>query len=388
MKIAFIGQKGIPATQGGTEKHVENLAIRLAEMGHEVFVYVRNHYTEKSLRRFEGVNLIHIPSINTKRLDAISYSFLATLHALFRRYNVIHYQSIGPASLSFIPKFFKRKTVIFATFHCRNYQSKKWGYFAKKYLRFSEWITCKVPNKTIVLKKTLKHYIFSKHRTRAIHIPNGADIEYNPCVKALERWELKDKKYLLSIAKSGGEKGMLYLIESFKRLKETNKLANNFKLVVISEEADLKNLKEISRGEENIIFTENQTGSTLEQLFSHAYLFVQPSRSEDFPISVQEAMGYGTATLVSDNQENLEMIGKCGFSFHERSQQDLEEKLAYLINKPEEIEKRGKLAKERIRKEFSWDSIARKTLRIYETVQEKNNESVLKKLQIEKKFYA
>jgi len=165
-------------------------------------------------------------------------------------------------------------------------------------------------------------------------------------------------------------------------------LANNFKLVVASEEADLKNLKEISRGEENIIFTENQTRSTLEQLFSHAYLFVQPSRSEDFPIFIQEAMGYGTATLVSDNQENLEMIGKCGFSFHERSQQDLEEKLAYLINKPDEIEKKGKLARERIRKEFGWDSITRKTLRVYESVQEKNSESVLKKLQIEKKFYA
>jgi len=390
MKIAFIGQKGIPATQGGTEKHVENLAVRLAEMGHEVFVYVRNHYTEKTLKSFEGVKLIHIPSIDTKNLDTISYSFLSTLHTLFRRYDVIHYQSIGPASLSLIPKFFKRKTAIFATFHYRNYLDKKWGWIAKEYLRFSERITCRVPNKTIVLKKSLKHYIFSKHQARAIYIPNGAEIEYNPSLKALERWNLKDKKYLLSVAKSGEEReerGMRYLIESFKSLEETNKLANNFKLVVISEENDSKNIKEMIRGRESIILTENQTRSTLQQLFSHAYLFVQPWKSEEFPIYIQEAMGYGTATLVSDHRENIEMIGKCGFTFHKRSRQDLEEKLAYLINKPSEIERMEKNAKERIRKEYGWDSVARKTLRIYESIREKNNEPVLKKLQVEKKSY-
>lgn len=387
MKIAFIGQKGIPAVVGGTEKHVENLAIRLVEMGHEVFVYVRDHYTEKSLQSFERVKLIHIPSIHTKSLDAISYSFLATLHALFRRYDVIHYQSIGPASLCFIPKFFKRKTTIFATFHYRNYLDKKWGWLAKKYLRFSEWITCKVPDKTIVLKKSLRHYIFSKYRTRAIYIPNGANIEYNPSVKALERWELKDKKYLLSIAKSGKEKGMRYLIESFKKLEGTNKLANGFKLVISSEENDLKNIKEKSHGKENIIFTENQTRSSLDQLFSHAYLFVQPWKSEEFPIYIQEAMGHGTATLVSDNQENLEMIGKCGFSFHERSQQNLEEKLAYLINKPSEVEKMEKRGKERIRKEYGWDSVARKFLKIYESHQKLTSRLTFKKIQAENKFY-
>lgn len=387
MKIAFIGQKGIPAVVGGTEKHVENLAIRLAEMGHEVFVYVRNRYTEKTLKRFEGVKLIHIPSITTKNLDTISYSFLATLHALFHKYDVIHYQSIGPASLCFIPKFFKRKTAVFATFHYRNYLDKKWGWFAKKYLKFSEKIACRIPDKTIVLKKSLKHYIFSKYQKRAVYIPNGSDIEYNPSTKALERWNLKDKKYLLSIARSGKEKELQYLIESFKKLKETNRLANGFKLVVISEETGLKNIKEISHVKESIIFTENQTRSALEQLFSHAYLFVQPWKSEEFPIYIQEAMGHGTATLVSDSQGNIEMIGKCGFSFHERSQQDLEEKLAYLINKSSEVEKMEKNAKERIRKQYGWDGIARKFLKIYESCQETANKLFIKKIQEENKSY-
>ena len=48
MKIAFIGQKGIPAHSGGVEKHVDRIAVSMAEMGHEVTVYARPHYVKST----------------------------------------------------------------------------------------------------------------------------------------------------------------------------------------------------------------------------------------------------------------------------------------------------------------------------------------------------
>ncbi len=41
MRIALIGQKGIPAQWGGVESHVEELSKRLKKRGHEVSVYVK-----------------------------------------------------------------------------------------------------------------------------------------------------------------------------------------------------------------------------------------------------------------------------------------------------------------------------------------------------------
>jgi len=41
MRIAFIGQKGIPATYGGVEDFTEEVAVRLAQRGHRVTVYCR-----------------------------------------------------------------------------------------------------------------------------------------------------------------------------------------------------------------------------------------------------------------------------------------------------------------------------------------------------------
>ena len=197
MKIAFIGQKGIPSLAGGIEKHVEEVSTRMAKEGHEVFVYVRNNYTPKDMATFNGVKLIHLPSVSSKHLDAISHTLLASVHSLFCGYDVIHFHGIGPTILSFIPRTFTWKTPLIATFHCQDYYHQKWGFFARTSLRFGEFLTCTVPHKTIVVSKSLQHVSKEKYNKDAVLIPNGSDIRYSQQVDAISKWGLKDKIYIL-----------------------------------------------------------------------------------------------------------------------------------------------------------------------------------------------
>src|ERR671911_2272862 len=44
LRVAMIGARGVPATFGGVEHHVEELGSRLAQRGHEVVVYSRRGY--------------------------------------------------------------------------------------------------------------------------------------------------------------------------------------------------------------------------------------------------------------------------------------------------------------------------------------------------------
>lgn len=379
MRIAFIGQKRIP----DKSKNIEEIAMHLTDMGHEVFAYVQNNRKEK-INEYQGIKLIYIPVIFTKNINAVFYSLLSTLHAIFCQYDVIHYQGIGSCALSFIPKLLQKKTAIISTFDCRNYVDKKYGWFAKKYLKFGEKMACIATHATIVPRKTLKSYVFSKYKTKAIFIPNGASAKLSPKTDVLERWNLKDKKYILSFGNYLEDRGLEYLIESFESLERTNKLSNGFKLMIIENDSKFKN---VTSEKNNIIFTKNHAGSTLQQLFSHAYLFIQPSKSKESSAHLLEAMSYGVAPLVSNFQENLDIIGKCGFSFHSRSEEDLEEKLAYLLNKPEEVEKIGKMAKERIKKEYGWDTISRKILRVYELNQKSQSKLLFRKINAENKSY-
>ena len=79
MRIAMIGQKGIPATWGGIERHVEELSTRLVALGHDVVVYTRPNYTDRSLTEHQGVQLRSLPTIGTKHLDAIVHCGLSSL---------------------------------------------------------------------------------------------------------------------------------------------------------------------------------------------------------------------------------------------------------------------------------------------------------------------
>ncbi len=372
MRIAFIGQKGIPAKAGGVEKHVEELSSRLVKHGHEVFVYVRNNYTDKNIAEYKGVKLIHLPCISTKNLDAISHTFLATMHALFCRYDIIHYQAIGPSSLSFLIRLFKPLAFLVSTFHCQDYFHQKWGFWARCYLKFGEFITCKIPHKTIAISRILQKYSWKKYGIRAAFIPNGATVAATDEKDALARWNLTEKKYVLFVGRLIQHKGAHYLIEAFKKLEDARKMPPDFKLVIVGDgfhtDNYVKRLRQISAGRKNIIFTGAQTGKTLIQIFSHAYLFVQPSESEGLSLALLEAMGYGLAPLVSDIPENLEAIGQAGLVFRNKSIDDLREKMENALNESEKIKIIGECAKEREEKEYDWDSIALKTLRLYENL--------------------
>lgn len=370
MKIAFIGQKGIPSLSGGVEKHVEKLAVHLASLGHEVTVYTRPSYTDESLKEFNGVKLISLPSIRTKHLDAITHTFVATLHALFQNYDVLHYHSIGPSVLSVIPIIFRPSMRVVATFHSRDYMHQKWGSIARFCLHIAEKVICTIPEKTIVISETLKQYAEKKYHRSFTLVPNGADVTLEPDTELLNAWGLRPKRYILSVSRLVAHKGIHYLIKAFNELEDTNKIPNNFKLVIVGSSAYTeeyeKFLKVLASGRSNIIFAGEQTGKTLEELFSHAYLFVQPSEDEGLSLALLEAMGHSLLPLVSDIPANREAIAHTGIFFLNKDVESLKKELAYFINRPLEVEALGKMAEERVRTYYSWEAIAQKTLAVYE----------------------
>lgn len=370
MKIVFIGQKGIPALAGGVERHVEELATRLAMKGHEVVVYARNSYTDRNLQEYKGVRLVHLPSIPTKHLDTISHTFLATIHVLFQDDTIIHFQSIGPSALCWIIGLFKRRSSLIATFHSMDYLHQKWGVAARLFLRFGEYMICTIPKKTVVLTQVQKQYVQATYNTDAVVIPNGYGIQFNSSTRLLEQWGLTEKKYILCVSRLIPHKGIHYLIDAFKQMEDAGNLPDGFKLVIVGSGfhtgAYEERLKAMGAGRQRIVFTGTQAGQALEQLFSHAYVFVQPSESEGLSISLLEALGCGVAPLVSSIPENMEPLQGLGFSFASRDVADLKRKLSWLLSHPSDVEAAGAEVQELAKRQYSWDAITDSYIRLYE----------------------
>ncbi|MEI8361262.1 MAG: glycosyltransferase family 4 protein [bacterium] len=363
MKIYIIGQKGIPVKFGGVEKHVEELSKRLVKLGHEVNVYTRPNYTDPSLKSYEGVNLISVPNISTKHLDAITASFRAIYDLRKREVDVIHFHSIGPSSLILLARLLKPGVPIIATFHSRCYQHKKWGILAKAYLKFGE-ISCNLfATRTIAISKSLADYAKDEYGVEVAYIPNGVSLPKIKKAKLIHELGLSKGSYILAVSRLVRHKGLHHLIDAYNGLK-TDK-----KLVIVGDSAYtsdyVEELKEMAKGNKNIIFTGNKSGAILEELFSNAYLFVQPSEFEGLSIALLEAMSYERACLVSDIPENMEAVGLVGFSFRNKDAKDLMSKLDFLLKRPNLLYAQGLLGRDQVALKYDWSSIAKEVCGVY-----------------------
>ncbi|MDD4333170.1 MAG: glycosyltransferase family 4 protein [Patescibacteria group bacterium] len=367
MKIAFIGQKGIPAVCGGVEKHVESLATRLVKAGHEVIVYTRPNYTDKNLKEFKGVTLISLPSIGTKHLDAITHTFFACLDIIFRRkVDIVHFHAIGPSSLIWLIKIFKPSLPVVSTFHCQDYYHKKWGSFAQAYLKFGEFIACKLSDATIAVSPRLKKYSEEKYKKDILYIPNGVEEANFKKADKIKKWGLEKDNYILSVSRLVKHKGIHYLIEAFNNIRTDKKLVIAGAGVFTDDY--VVELKELAKNNPDIIFTGNQTGDALSELYSNACVFVHPSESEGLSLALLEAMSYGLQIISSDIPENVEVLRDNGAIFRNKDAKDLEEKIIYFLNNPEDFKIKSSEGKKRAQNSYNWENICQETISLYEKV--------------------
>lgn len=370
MRILFIGQKGIPATFGGVEYHVEYLSQGLAARGHNVSVYVRPWYTPEKIDKYHGVKLIRIPTIKTKHLDASLHSFLCSIHALFSRADIIHYHALGPSFFAVIPWLAGKKIV--TTVHRLDWETEKWGWFAKQCLKLGEWISTFIPRKTIVVSTDLNHYFRRHYRKNTIHIHQGINI---PLMRKPEiikkKYGLEGRDYILFMGRLSPEKRIDWLIQSFSQLHTAYPSYRKIKLVIAggssATESYISELKKLSRNNKSILFTGYVNGKEKDELFSNALIFSLPSYVEGSPIALLEAMGSRLCCLASDIIPHKEVVadGVDGLLFDSNKHSDLTQKLLDLISHPEKIHSLGLNAKQKIKQRLRWDDVAVKTEKVY-----------------------
>lgn len=371
LKVAMIGHKRIPSREGGVEVVVEELSTRFTQRGYEVEAYNRSGYHVSgkdfgnSRKKFyNGIRIIIVPTFRNGKLNAIVYSVLATFRALFGGYDVIHYHAEGPCSTLFIPKLFGIRVV--ATIHGLDWQRAKWGNFASRVLKFGEKMAAKYADEVIVLSKNVQQYFMNTYGRKTHFIPNGITRpEIREVKEIAEKYGLYKDGYILFLARLVPEKGLHYLIEAFEAI-ETDK-----KLVIAGGSSHsfeyMKQVQEMAAKDERIIMTDFVQGRVLEELYSNAYLFVLPSDVEGMALSLLEAMSYGNCCLVSDINENTEVVEDKAVSFKKGDVSDLKEKLEYLLFHPEKVTEYKKESTDFICKKYNWEDVVDQTESLYYT---------------------
>lgn len=379
MKIAQIGQKGIPTKWGGIERHVEELSKVLAKSGHQILAYSRTWYTGGStVSPSANIRIVHTPTIYTKHLDAIVHTFTATIHALFQKPDIIHYHGVGPAILSFIPRIFSPRTKVVVTFHCIDRYHQKWGWFARAILALGEWAAVIFPHETIAVSKTIQQYCLNEFGRHVTYIPNGVGEQTKPDLAALKNLGLEPEKFVVMISRLVPHKGAQYLITAWAEARKNNPaLFSSYKLAIVGDstftDKYVAELKRQADDDGDIIFTGWQTGGTLAALYSEAAVLVHPSESEGSPLTVLEAMARGRAVLGSDIAEHKEIVANPDQLFRSTNCGDLAIKLLALLSNATLRVALGEANERDVARNYTFAAIGRDTEKLYSAHTSKNS---------------
>lgn len=376
MRIVFIGQKGIPATFGGIEYHVDALSRGLAERGHDVRVYARSWYTDRRTKFVHGVRLIHLPTVRSKHLDASVHSLLASIHSVFGGADIVHYHAIGPAFFSWIPRIFGKKVV--CTVHRKDWQAEKWKPAARAFLKLGERASILFPHRTIVVSRALQGYFKERYGKDTIQITHGRFAAVRRDASLIkDQYGLMGKDYILFLGRLVPEKRVDLLIRAYRELKRTSPVIQNIKLVIAggssATEAYVRSLMRQSETDPDILFVGFVAGLEKEELLTNALVFVLPSSLEGFPIALLEAKNYGLCCLASDISPHREAIqdGINGLLFRDGDLADLKSRLLSALEDVKALSLITNQAREQAQRGVSWVEVCEQTERVYEDLRRK-----------------
>lgn len=304
----MIGQRGVPATFGGIEHHVEELGSRLAARGHDVTVYTRTNYSAERHALYRGMRPRYLPTVNSKHLDAIVHSTLSTLDAMLKRADIVHYHAVGPGIPALLPRYLSRTKVVL-TVHGLDAERAKWGGAARQVLRVAQWLSARVPDATIVVSKDLEaHYRHHYHRP-TIYIPNGVkEPRRRPPAEITRRFGLHGGDYLLFVGRLVPEKAPDLLLRAFRRMEGDIRLV----LAGGSSFTDdyVRELERLASQDSRVIMPGYVYGEVLEELYTNAAAFILPSLLEGLPLTLLEAASYGVPIVASDIPPHIEVLGE------------------------------------------------------------------------------
>ncbi len=197
-------------------------------------------------------------------------------------------------------------------------------------------------------------------------IANGVDANhYQPCKQTDN-----GTKKILFVGRLSKQKGIQYLIDSIRILKE--KRINSFHLEIIGDGPDKVKLEEkVANGqlEEQISLSGWVDKKAIYKKYQEASIFAFPSLSEGMPNVILEAMASGLPILATRIAGNEELVreGENGYLVGVEDSQALADRLIKLLYESDRLIEMGKRSREIAYEEYSWVHVADRYIDLIKT---------------------
>lgn len=372
-----------PYIGGGVGEVVYNLAIQLAQKGHEVFIFTSSYLdSEDSIEDYGNIKIFRYKnnytigqklaiSINSIYKPIISNITLDIVH--------VHLGNLPLPLTGYLYSKVKKKPLVI-TYHA------DWvGGFGGAVRRIGVFIFNKYLGNILLSNADLifalsknqieSSKLLSKYHSKTMVVPNAINLdEFNdsiPKEKAREKLNIPDnKKVILFVGSLNPIKSPHILLESMRIIIKEIPTAY---LIILGDGSCRYKLESICHKFDlttHVQFSGFIADSYTKNLYYRsADIFVLPSKSESFGIVLLEASACGLPLIVSDlkSLQTIVKNGKNGFFSKYGDSNDFANKILCLLNNNSLRERMSENSKE-MSTRFSWIHIAEKTESAYKNL--------------------
>jgi glycosyltransferase involved in cell wall biosynthesis len=176
MRLSIFGARGVPARWGGWDTIVTELGPRLVEAGHEVTLYAMPRYTGDEVGRdFEGMRIVRLPTVYGKFTETLLHELFSSLHALTQPRQDVYYVLGCRTVWAYLPHRLLGRTIVFNT-DGLDWKRRKWGRFARAYLKANYWLTRKIASHLVSDSKELQRLYREDYGADSAFLTNGGHV--------------------------------------------------------------------------------------------------------------------------------------------------------------------------------------------------------------------
>ncbi|ABI72665.1 DUF1972 domain-containing protein [Shewanella frigidimarina] len=220
IKVAVVGTVGIPACYGGFESLVENLTSYTSnKIEYDVFCSSKSYTNKRS--HYNGAQLSYIP-LNANGVQSIFYDIISLIFCIFKKPDVT--LVLGVSGCLFLPVYrLLSKSKIVTNIDGLEWKRDKWSKWAKKFLKFSEYMAVKFSDVVITDNKAIGDYVNAEYSKDNVVIAYGGD---HAIIEGKHVGPEQD--YYLSLCRIEPENNVQMILNAFSKSQHKLKFVGNW----------------------------------------------------------------------------------------------------------------------------------------------------------------
>ena len=353
LRIAMIGDRGIPARYSGFSTLVEEVSTRLVSThGFDVTVYCRAQYFDHRPSIYKGVKLVYLRAPGGKNFESLFHSARAIVHAALCRYDAVFVVDPGNGPLT-LPLAISGTPFAIHT-DGKGWQRTKWGNLQRRYYKWSEACSARLATWLVTDSPAMHSYYLNEYGARSTYIPYGSHVGGEPDTSILAEHGLKPAGYHLVVARLEPENNVGLIVREYRQSRA------QLPLVYVGAAR-----YESSHSREVLAQTDGRVrcigavydAERLNALYANCRSYIHGHEVGGTNPSLLRAMGAGAACIPIDVVYHHEALGEQGLFFG-RHPGELAAILDQLEADDELVGRLGRLAADRASSLFRWDAVA------------------------------